>query len=178
MQEIFRKSVRHQKELFLPLLKMRVEAKRMQSISRQKVCRPSPNLQNSPCSPISEQIWLDLVCLRAFWPFVKGNWVRLPYSPWELNSRTSQEASVTKLFYQGNGIVLAKLWMCKFVLTSNLKNEIENALWFVWFFLILLQEHAENSFHCVISISFYFSLVWNFHYFCIILWHINHDSVK
>lgn len=134
LQEIFRKSVRHQKELFLPLLKMRVEAKRMQSISRQKVCRPSPNLQNSPCSPISEQIWLDLVCLRAFWPFVKGNWVRLPYSPWELNSRTSQEASVTKLFYQGNGIVLAKLWMCKFVLTSNLKNEIENALWFVWFF--------------------------------------------
>lgn len=133
MQEIFRKSVSNQKELFLPLLKMRVEEKRMQSISRQKVCRPSLNLQNSPHSPFSEQIWLDLVRLRAFWPFVKGNWVRLPYSPWELNSRTSQEASVSKLFYQGNGIVLAKLWMCKFVLTSNLKNEIENGLCFFFF---------------------------------------------
>jgi len=120
---------------------MRVEVTRMQSISTQKVCRPCFDLQNSSHSPISEKIWVKLGCLCAFWPFVKGNCLRLLHSPWELNGRTSQEASVTTLFYKGNWIVLKKLWMCKFVLTSNLKNEIENVGFFKSCFRNMLKIH-------------------------------------
>lgn len=62
--------------------------------------------------------------------------------------------------------------MCKFVLTSNVKN------WIKIYKNICFWPMLENLFLCVIFITFYFSSVSNFHYFCIILWHIYHDSAN